>query len=224
MSFRMYYVDDSGDNKAGIAVYSWIEVDPARAAEAMTVWLYFRQQLFERHQIDPDAEIHAVKFLTGHGRPSSEEKVNKSKPLRHEIFLDALKTISELPGVSVGAVYRKSSHKPSRFADIMRDTFCKLVLGIDRKLFLAGLQGMMIIDGDGDTSCRGYFRMFRSLNLSGRQLTVEPFFQPSDQSHWIQIADIVAYTAFQSVSRRPGKEFCWTWYEDYIDPDGPREV
>ena len=84
----------------------------------------------------------------------------------------------------------------------------------------------MIIDGEGggDSSCRGYVRLFRSLNLSGRQLVGEPFFQPSDQSQWIQIADIVAYTAFQSVARRPGREFCWTWYEDYIDPDGPQEV
>ncbi|WP_370376524.1 DUF3800 domain-containing protein [Catenulispora sp. GAS73] len=224
MSFRMYYVDDSGDNKAGIAVYSWIEVDPEQAMTALAVWLRFRGRLFELHQIPEEVEIHAVKFLSGRGRPSAEEKVNKSKELRHEIFLDALKTISELPGVNVGAVYRRSPHRPSRFADVMRDTFCKLVLGIDRRLFLTGLQGVMIIDGEGDSSCREYFRLFRGLDLSGRQLIGGPLFQPSDESQWVQIADIVAYTAFQSVIRRPGREFCWTWYEDYIDPDGPREV
>jgi Protein of unknown function (DUF3800) len=98
------------------------------------------------------------------------------------------------------------------------------VLGIDRRLFLAGIQGAMIIDGAADGSSADYVRMFRSLNLSGRQLLMEPSFQKSDESQWIQIADIVAYTAYQSVARRPGKEFCWTWYEDCIDPDGPREV
>jgi hypothetical protein len=220
----MYYVDDSGDTRAGIAVYSWIEVDATQAANATAVWLRFRQQLFEKHQIPADAEIHAVKFLSGRGRPSSEEKVNKSKDVRHEIFLDALKTIGDMPGINVGAVYRKSSHKPSRFAEVMRDTFCKLVLGVDRRLFLADLQGVMIIDGEGDNTCRDYYRIFRSLNLSGRQLVAGPYFEPSDQSQWIQIADMVAYAAFQSVIRRPSREYCWTWYEDCIDPDGPREV
>jgi hypothetical protein len=83
----------------------------------------------------------------------------------------------------------------------MRNTFCRLVLGIDRRLFLANVQGIMIIDGTGDSSCGHYIRVFRGLNLSGRQLAMEPFFQ-----------------------RRPGKEFCWSWYEDCIDPDGPQPV
>ena len=104
----------------------------------------------------------------------------------------------------------------------MRVTGNTPVLGIDRKLFLAGVQGIMIIDGAADGSCADYFRLFRMLNLSGRQLDVAPFFQSSDQSQWIQIADLVAHTAYQAVVRRPGKEFCWTWYQDHIDPDGPR--
>lgn len=106
----------------------------------------------------------------------------------------------------------------------MRDTFCKFVLGVDRRPFLAKVQGIMIIDGDGDGPCRFYSRLYTSLNLSGRQLIAGPFFQPSDVSEWIQIADIVAYTAFQSVIKRPGKEFCWSWYTDYVDPLGPQAV
>jgi hypothetical protein len=106
----------------------------------------------------------------------------------------------------------------------MRDAFCRLALGIDRRLFLGDLQGIMVIDGEGDGSCRFYTRLFRSLDLSGRQLIAVPFFQPSDESQWIQIADMVAYAAYQSVIRRPGREFCWTWYENHIDPEGPREV
>lgn len=56
--------------------------------------------------------------------------------------------------------------------------------------------------------------MFRSLNLSGRTLVDGPFFQPSDESQWIQIADIVAHAAYQAVIRRPGREFCRSWFED----------
>jgi len=224
MSFRMYYVDDSGDSMTGIAVYSWIEVDAEQLPNALAVWLRFRQEVFDRHQIPADAEIHSVNFLGGRGRPSTEEKVNQSKALRHEIFLDALKAIGDLPGIKVGAVYRRSPHRRSGFADVMRDTFCKLVLGVDRRLFLTDHHGIMIIDGDGDGSCREYGRLVRGLNLSGRQLIAGPFFEPSDLSQWIQMADIVAYAAYQSVVRRPGKEFCWTWYADHIDPDGPQEV
>lgn len=224
MSFRMYYVDDSGDPTKGIAVYSWIEVDTAQAAEATTVWLRFRQQLFESHQIPTDFELHSTDFLAGRGHPSSEGKMNHSKTARHEIFVDALKIIGDLPGVSVGAVYRKSSRRRNAFAEAMRDAFCRLALGIDRRLFLGDLQGIMVIDGEGDGSCRFYTRLFRSLDLSGKQLIAAPVFQPSDESQWIQIADIVAYAAYQSVIKRPDREFCWTWYEDYIDPEGPREV
>ena len=89
MSFRMYYVDDSGDSTTGIAVYSWIEVDPEQLPNALAVWLRFRQEVFDRHQIPADTEIHSVKFLGGRGRPSLEEKVNQSKALRHDILLDA---------------------------------------------------------------------------------------------------------------------------------------
>lgn len=85
----------------------------------------------------------------------------------------------------------------------MRDTLCKLVLGIDRRLFLAGAQGVMIIDGEADGSCADYVRVFKAVNLSGRQLAAEPFFLPSDASQWIQIADIGAYTAYQAVARQP---------------------
>lgn len=224
MTFRMYYVDDSGDNRTGIAVYSWIEVDAAQLTNAMAVWLRFRQELFERYQIPAETEIHSTKFLGGRGRPSMTDKVNTSKALRRDIFLEAVKTISDLPGVNVGAVYRRSPHRPSRFTEVMRDTFCKLVLGVDRRLFLADRQGMLVIDGEGDGSCRDYFRAVRSLNLSGRTLVGGPFFQPSDESQWIQIADIVAHVAYQAVIRRPGREFCWSWYEDHIDPDGPQAV
>ncbi len=224
MTFRMYYVDDSGDSARGIAVYSWIEVEAKQAVAAMAVWLRFRSELLERYQIPQDTEIHAVKFLAGRGQPSTEEKVNRSKTLRREIFQEALKTIGDLPGVSAGAVYRVTSRRRSAFTEVMRDTFCRLVLGVDRRLYLAEVQGAMIIDGNGDGTCRVYSRLYSSLNLSGHQLVAGPFFQPSDESDWIQIADIVAYAAFQAVVKRPGREFCWTWYEDYIDPEGPSPI
>lgn len=224
MTFRVYFVDDSGDSAKGIAVYAWIEVDTAQATEAMAVWLRFRQQLFESHRIPTDAELHSTDFLGGRGRPSMEDKVNQSKVVRREIFVSALKIIGDLPGVSIGAVYRTSPHRRSGFTEAMRDAFCRLVLGIDRRLFLGGLQGIMVIDGDGDGSCHVYTRLFRSLNLSGQQLIAGPFFQPSYDSQWIQIADMVAYTAFQAVIKRPDRQFCWSWFEDYIDPEGPREL
>jgi hypothetical protein len=119
---------------------------------------------------------------------------------------------------------RVSPRQRSGFAEAMRDAFCRLVLGIDRRLFLAQVQGAVVIDGAGDGSCDVYIRHFQDLDLSGQQLFAAPFFQPSSGSQWIQIADVVAFSAFHAVAKRPDREFCWTWYEDYIDPAGPREV
>jgi len=79
----------------------------------MAVWLRFRQQLFETYQIPTDFELHSTNFLAGRGHPSTENKLNQSKTARREIFVAALKLISDLPGVSIGAVHRTSS-RPSR--------------------------------------------------------------------------------------------------------------
>mgnify|MGYP001677526960 FL=1 len=51
-----------------------------------------------------------------------------------------------------------------------------------------------------------------SLNLKTRNIIEDPFFINSHTSQWIQVADLIAYSAYQCVLHSPAKEFTWDWY------------
>jgi len=38
----------------------------------------------------------------------------------------------------------------------------------------------------------------------------------SGRSQWVQMADLVAYTASMHLNRHHGNRFGWTWYEDCL--------
>lgn len=42
--------------------------------------------------------------------------------------------------------------------------------------------------------------------------------QGSHVSQLIQAADLVAYSAFQHLARRPDRDVLWNWYEQHIKP------
>ena len=215
MTFRIHYVDDSGSAKHGIAVFSWVEVDATRWKDAVDTWLAFREKLWRRHGIPPEAEIHSYSFVPGRGNPSKDESWNRSKPARWAVFTEAMGLIRELPGVTVGAVYRPTDCRRDAFTDVVHDVYLELVERIDARLGAAGAQGLIVMDGDG-TALR-----FRDAHrdLSGDNLVENPLFERAHLSQWIQIADIVAYSAFQAVARQPTKQFCWSWYNQYFGDD-----
>lgn len=84
----------------------------------------------------------------------------------------------------------------------------------------------MFVDGDG--SDPRYFTAHRELKLAGRHIIEDPLFQYSHRSQWVQMADMVAYAAYQHLARYRGKEFAWSWYERHLMPHdvngGPLEL
>lgn len=44
----------------------------------------------------------------------------------------------------------------------------------------------------------------------------DPLFQGSHQSQPVQMADLVAWTAYQFLLQHPGKQYAWPWYDEFL--------
>ncbi|CAM3744197.1 DUF3800 domain-containing protein [Micrococcus flavus] len=66
-------------------------------------------------------------------------------------------------------------------------------------------------------------------HLYVRQSLIEdPVFHDSRRSQLVQMADLVAYTAFCHLNRHAGNVYAWNWYADHLAASdtrrGPRPI
>ncbi|MFE2755853.1 DUF3800 domain-containing protein [Actinosynnema sp. NPDC059335] len=221
---RLFYLDDSGAQSSGIVVFGWVELPVACWRPALRSWLDWRKALHDAIGLPASYELHATKFANGRGRPTKTDW-DHSKGNRSAVMAEALRTVASLPGVSTGAVFRDT--KGTNYSDAKATAYADLVVMIDVRLADTGQHGFVVMDGDG--SDPSYRQAHRSLRLATRNLIEDPFFQGSHLSQWVQIADLVAYAAYQAVLRAPGKEPMWDWYSDLLGPacvhgGRPREI
>ncbi|MFI5616288.1 hypothetical protein [Streptomyces sp. NPDC051567] len=208
-------MDDSGIPQEGFALYSWIGVSDDGATAAERCWLDFRAELHEDLGVPVDYEMHAHKFISGRGRPGG---ANPTKSDRRRAAQRALDTIAGLPGVSVGCVYVR---QPYRSATPRKAAFDGLLRTLDRLLSEHGCDGRVIIDGDGTDPMYGD----RHFDLEPECIPAAPTAVPAHESTWIQMADLVAYTACHAIARNPDREFMWHWYTRHLPKaEGPVSV
>ncbi|MCC3769891.1 DUF3800 domain-containing protein [Streptomyces sp. UNOC14_S4] len=210
-TFRVVYVDDSG-NARDVAALGWLDVDARTWNVAMEDWKRFRVQLYEdeKTQIPVDYEFHAVNFVPGRGNPSVLESWNRQKRHRGPVALKALDVIARMPGVRTGAVYRRTKDYARDRVDLYRAWLHRL----NEELVATDSHAVVIVDGDGTE--HAYRRVHRELAGVARRIVEDSVFQPARENHFLQCADLVAYTAFQSVIRAPGKQFMWDWYRSRL--------
>lgn len=214
---RLFYVDDSGAEDTGFAVYGWVECTFPDWRGGLRAWLDLRKSLYAQYQIPPSAELHATKFIAGRGHPSQNPGVNMSKVKRQAVAEQALAAICACSALQVGVVYRQTPARRKAYAVERDDTYAALVDHLDTRLSIAGELGMIIMDGNGNGSgATGYYNAHRGLKLSARNLIEDPLFVPAHRSAWVQMADLVAWTAYQGLQRHRGKEFAWGWYDTYL--------
>jgi hypothetical protein len=83
--------------------------------------------------------------------------------------------------------------------------YAEFVLYVEKRLAVDGELGWILMDGNGtDTT---YAAAHRALKLADRRVIEDPLFQGSHLSQMVQMADLVAWTAYQSRrnhSRGPG--------------------
>lgn len=211
---RMFYIDDSGAESTGYVVYSWIETSPERWSAGLAELLECRRNLYVKHRIPPATELHATKLTAGRGTPSTDPAFNMSKLLRREAVQEALSTVGRCGALKVGTVYRQTSARRRLYQDEREAVYSELIAELDTQLVDRGQWGMVFMDGDGrDPS---YNRAHRQLKLKTRHLIEDASFQSSTASQWIQMADLVAWTAYQGLLRHPGKQWAWSWYDTYL--------
>jgi hypothetical protein len=213
---RMFFLDDSGSESSGWIVYSWIECAIADWRTGLRGWLDLRKDLFAQFAIPPAYELHSTRFAGGQGNPSTDPEWNRRKSNRGQVMTMALTHLGGATELNVGTVYRRASQTRKAYAAERADVYEKLVDHLDARLGAACDFGLLFMDGDGrDPS---YARAHRGLKLTDRNIIEDPLFQGSHQNQWIQMADIVAWSAFQHLNRHPRRTFAWDWYSTHLAP------
>jgi hypothetical protein len=212
--FRFFYIDDSGAPDTGYVVYSWIEVTPQCWAPGLRYWLDLRKTLYTDYQVGADEELHATAVYGGRGMPSSSRLVNTSKKRRHELLERAVQAIGANADINVGTVYRHTTARGKAYTAQRAALYDDLISHLDQRLIADGEYASIFMDGNGSDPT--YFRAHRNLPLAGRRVLEDPLFQLSHVSQWVQMADLVAWTTYQSILRHPGKVVPAAWYDQHL--------
>jgi hypothetical protein len=184
MSFRLYYVDDSGSPQSGWIVYGSVEVRAEDWCAASQQWLDFRGYLFAAYGIPVYNELHAYQFINGRGNPSHDAAWNRRKAFRHQVTVEALQAVARLPGVRVQVVVRRTSARRDAYAREQCEVYRCFLDGATDQLRAADEFGTVVMDGNG-TDYR-YKAVHRRLKFDQRRILEDPAHQQAHQSHLVQ--------------------------------------
>ena len=195
---HLIYIDDSRDEQ--LCVFSALAIPSDTWTEAFQQLKEFRRGLRQSDGIYIHKELHAWKLVSGRGC-IADRTVPKAR--RCEIFKDALSLASALPGAKLfNAVFPKGREKTA---------FEWLLNRVNRTMQAWDSRTILICD---DGSEHEYTRLARrmhvynpipsllggwtdtktaSKNIPIDRILEDPFFKRSDQSYFIQLADLCAY-------------------------------
>jgi hypothetical protein len=196
-----------------------VEVSAVHWASVLQRWLQQRRTLYANYGIPPSVELHATELIGGRGTPSRFAKVNRSKQLRRHIVRDALAAIGEIDEIRVGTVYRYTAERGRNYQAVKADVYSTLLHYWDTQCARESRFAMVYMDGDG--SDKTYLDSHRRLHLGSRRIIEDPHHQHSHLSQWVQMADLIAWTAYQSIRKHTNKKFAWDWYDLYLAKPKP---
>ncbi len=104
----------------------------------------------------------------------------------------------------------------TKYARHRNDVYQRFVLQLNARLADHHEHGMIFTDGDG--SDPSYRDAHRALTAQHRRVLEDPQFPRSTENAWLQLADFVAWTAFQHLHRAPNRRVAWHWYDTYLAP------
>jgi hypothetical protein len=209
---KIFYLDDSGTVDTGFIVYGWLEMDIVQWTQGLRCWLDFRKKLYGDVGIPADFEIHSTAFINGRDRPSHDAQWNRSKAKRRLAAQEALRVAAAMPGTWFGATYRSTAKKGPAYGEERTAVYEATLCHLDQRLAEDDDHGIIVMDGDGSDPT--YQREHRKLKLATRRIVEDPWFAGSDTNQPVQVADLLADTAYQTVLRHPGKQFMWEWWTE----------
>jgi hypothetical protein len=207
---RLYFVDDGGDART-TTCFAALGIDLSHASAANQQWRNLRADLFAdaRLEIPVDSPLHSVKLAGARGRyvhrSRSTDRVTHRKHCQ-EVILRGLQTIADMPGARVRAVYRETDDygrdRPALYGALLRR--------LNAELAQQETYGVVIVDGDGTEDALR--RAHHDLPEAERHIIGDPIFRPAHELDLLQAADMLAYAAYQSIAKRPSREFMWHWF------------
>lgn len=200
----MCFIDDSGSEDAGLVVYAWVQCALRHEKAGLRRWLSMRRELQARFGIPLGREMHATRFLNG--RPSARSE--DSDPHVQAVGL-ALAAIAATPEIHIGTVFRRADGPRLVYQRAREQTYGALITHIDARLNAAGDHGLVYVDGDGRAAAG-------VVPVAGTRLIDDPIPRSSRRSHWVQMADLAAWTVHQDLARHPTKRFAWSWYATFL--------
>ncbi len=207
---RIYYIDESGIPSTGLALYTAIGVRAECVTEVLSAWQELRERWCHEYGVPVDFELHATNFLAGRGRPGNR---NPTKVERYHMVQAALDVIGAQASLSVVTVYTEGA---AHWGSAKRLAYGGLLRSLDRWLAEAGERGALVVDGDGSE------RLYEQVHqlVSPGRIPLPATEVPAHMSPWIQMADLVAYSACQAIARQDSRRFMWGWYSRHL-PKAP---
>ena len=209
MTTYLIYIDDSGAESTGIAAFGWFAVPTNRWSEGLGDLLQWRADLDHETHIPVTYELHATKFAGGRGRPTTVGDGSLSKAERARVLTESFTRFALFDWITVGSSYThaRSGH---RYHDEKVRAYRDAIERIETWLEDNDSTAIVIMDGDG--SDKALARAHRTLPRRTRRVLEDPLFLDSATSQWVQVADLIAYAAYQSVLHDRHRAFAWPWY------------
>lgn len=191
------YMDDTGDNQH--VGYSALLIDDPLWNASFNAVKELRKKLKTDHGIYLSKELHAWKFVSGRGRPSSRGISIKQ---RIDIFNEILRFVSQLPNVKLINAHAKRQQKGRLYE--------RLLVRIHRTADSEEKNAIIITDVGGEFIYRKIYRRLKVYNpvaskfgtwsngktwknIPLHRLLEDPFFKDSQSSYFIQLCDFCAY-------------------------------
>jgi hypothetical protein len=202
------YVDDSGSEHVGL-LWSGLALPFDLWAEYLRRWLAFRRWLYQEHAIPARFELHAQVWLSADpGRNTPEEQLalvgsgalpailqrdRSQRRARFEAFEKGLKTIGTFTDALIFSTFESRTDGAAKAA-----LYDDLLVFIDEYLRAEGAYATLIVDGTQDG---GGHRLasHRALSITTRRIVEDAGMRSSADSQLLQMADWIAYAAFQSI-------------------------
>lgn len=209
------FIDESGSNRDGIAVYSAVVIPMSQRQQADQNLLAVRSLLNSKYSIPASQEIHATKFVGGRGRPSTNPSFN-TKESRLEAMELYLHRIGHMSDLTILTVYCHMDESVRDYRKTCTELYERLISYINVICQISNSFCEITIDGNGTDP--SYKKAHRRIDPDNRRVVGDPTFMPADKSLWLQVADSCAWSAYQHLARQDGKQRLWTWYEVMISP------
>jgi hypothetical protein len=220
------YVDDSGNEDVGLL---WIAllIPFDLWTEYLRRWLGFRKNLYAKTRVPASHELHAQVWLSPDPLQETEpealdalrgddgelpEILLSGKPSRRERsrwYEKALLTIGTFTEARLLTVYTSEHSGPAKIA-----LYDELLCFIEEFLAPEGAHATLLVDGATDSG--SHFRAaHRGLLIKQRRTVEDAALRRSSDSQLLQMADVCAYAAFQSLQGKRNPIFA-SRYEDLL--------